>query len=288
MGICKFYANSGYCKYGNSCRFEHVDNRQSNKNVYSKTYNQPKQPQQQQQSHRGSNSRNDYVQHDDQQRSSGPVTFSFNKTAGQSLCPSQSSIEYLNLLVSSFTVQASSSTFSFNKTAQQALSGGQQKTFSFANNIAPQSANTAASGFSFNQMLSQVMQNKTPHSGFIQQNQPSLFGAQSNVTRPQQQHSFFGNTQQQQSHSSQTPSLFNVPAGSSIFGGNAKGSHPQANFTFAKEQPMGGSEGVVGSTAKGNQYTSMDKLTDYDKALFEQRDFTDFIPLVPPPVEFCF
>lgn len=159
---------------------------------------------------------------------------------------------------------------------------------------------STGAAFSFNDMLARVQNEKAT---FFQQpqQQPSLFGNQTPSNLPQQQTtSFFNNInhqQQQPQHTttSQTPSFFNVPpaaanGGSSIFGGSQSGSQ-LASFVFGGKDPGGlnsnATTAITTTPSHCQWYTPLEELTDDDRALFEQKEFTALIPLVPPPLEMC-
>lgn len=159
---------------------------------------------------------------------------------------------------------------------------------------------STGAAFSFNDMLARVQNEKATFFQQPQQQQPSFFGNQTPSNLPQQQTtSFFNNInhqQQQPQHTttSQTPSFFNVPpaaanGGSSIFGGSQSGSQ-LASFVFGGKDPGGLSLNAVNVTTTPSHcqwYTPLEELTDDDRALFEQKEFTALIPLVPPPLEMC-
>ena len=129
MAICKFYAASGNCRFGDNCRFEHIDSRPSSRNyssTYSKSYNTSSQTSSSSSSHHGSNSRLNFDDqgHQKQQqplRSDGRASFSFNKAATQSRCLSLFQKPWILTLIfsPSFSVpqQSGGSTFSFNRAA---------------------------------------------------------------------------------------------------------------------------------------------------------------------------
>ena len=190
------------------------------------------------------------------------------------------------------------------------VSSGGPKTFSFANTHHQVDMNGGSAGgggggsstvfgiptsstgaaFSFNDMLARVQNEKATffqQPQQQQQQQPSFFGNQTPANLPQQQTTSFFNT------TSQTPSFFNVPppvanGGSSIFGGSQSGSQ-LASFVFGGKDPGGlnATTAITTTPSHCQWYTPLEELTDDDRALFEQKEFTALIPLVPPPLEMC-
>ena len=197
------------------------------------------------------------------------------------------------------------------------VSSGGPKTFSFANTHHQANMNGGSAGgggstvfgipttsagaaFSFNDMLARVQNEKATffQQPQQQQQQSSFFGNQTPSNLPQQQTtSFFNNINQQQQQpqhttTSQTPSFFNVPAngGSSIFGGsNSQSGSQLASFVFGGKDPGGlnATTAITTTPSHCQWYTPLEELTDDDRTLFEQKEFTDLIPLVPPPLEMC-
>ncbi|CAG2162154.1 unnamed protein product, partial [Oppiella nova] len=129
MTICHFYAK-GYCRYGNNCRFQHIDNTQD---YYQKTYQ---------------NSRQYDGRHTQTANTSNKIGFSFNKTLDNITTSNTNPV-----LPQRFQLSSSSANYRPNETQNTSFA---RNGFQFANSGSTPAVNQRVGAFSFNRTLQQI------------------------------------------------------------------------------------------------------------------------------------